>query len=225
LQRLVSSFAFMLSASIVLLAIVVGCGPGGVEAESSSDPPEIAQSRDEIIGAVAHRASDLLSKYIRIDTVNPPGNEIDGARFLAELLQAEGIATRLFESEPGRGMVFAKLAGTGARRPLILLSHIDVVPAIAEEWNHPPFDGVVVDGAVHGCGALDSKGVGITHALAMIALKRLGAKLDRDIILLATGDEGFAHRRRRAKEIEQQPGMTPEVPDEREICAILVCPH
>jgi acetylornithine deacetylase/succinyl-diaminopimelate desuccinylase-like protein len=75
------------------------------------------------------------------------------------------------------------------KRPIILLSHIDVVPAVADEWIHPPFQGLIVDGAVHGRGALDAKGVGLTQALAMIALKKLGVPLERDIILLATADE------------------------------------
>jgi acetylornithine deacetylase/succinyl-diaminopimelate desuccinylase-like protein len=184
-------FSFKLTAPIftMLMAFALGCGPDGVNADSPVDEPAVSLSRNDTIGAVADRAADLLSSYIRIDTVNPPGNEIEGARFVADLLEAEGIGTQLFESEPGRGMVFAKMAGSGERRPVILLSHIDVVPAVASEWSHPPFDGVIVDGAVHGRGALDSKGIGITHALAMIALKRLGVELDRDIVLLATGDE------------------------------------
>jgi acetylornithine deacetylase/succinyl-diaminopimelate desuccinylase-like protein len=192
-QRTELSFLVKIALPVVAaagFALLSGCEPNGVGAEPEPAPTAtVERSDDDIVGAVADRAADLLSSYIRLDTVNPPGNETAGAQFLSELLESEGISTQLFEPEPGRGSLFAKLPGTGAKRPLILLSHIDVVPADADEWSHPPFQGLIVDGAVHGRGALDAKGVGITQALALIAVKRLGVTLERDIILLATADE------------------------------------
>jgi acetylornithine deacetylase/succinyl-diaminopimelate desuccinylase-like protein len=138
---------------------------------------------------VARRAADLLARYIRIDTTNPPGNEIEGARFLAGLLEAEGISARILESEPGRANVYARLAGNGARKALLLLSHIDVVPADGSEWTREPFVGEIADGVVFGRGALDAKGVGIVELLALVALKHAGEVLDRDLVFLASADE------------------------------------
>lgn len=178
-----------LAVALALIVVSLGCGASSVEADATTTDEVNRELHSDIIGSVADRAPDLLSSYIRIDTVNPPGNEIAGARFLAELLEAEGISTQIFEPEAGRGSLVARLPGNGSKPPIVLLSHIDVVPAAAELWSHPPFEGLIVDGAVHGRGALDAKGVGITHVLALIALKRMGVVLDRDIIVMATADE------------------------------------
>lgn len=137
----------------------------------------------------------LLSEYITIDTANPPGNEIAAARFLAERFRAEGIEPTVLESDPGRASIIARLRGTGARRPVVLLSHLDVVPADPEGWTHPPFGGVVAGGYVHGRGAIDCKGVGAIEAMALIALKRAAIPLSRDVIFLATADEETGGRR------------------------------
>jgi len=135
------------------------------------------------------RAVELLSRYVRIDTVNPPGNESRGAQFLASVLEESGINARVFESRPGRGNVYARLRGDGSRRPVILLSHIDVVPADPEQWSVPPFEAVVKDGSLYGRGVLDCKGITTIQLLAMLALKESGTTLSRDIIFLATADE------------------------------------
>lgn len=130
----------------------------------------------------------LLRDYIRIDTTNPPGNELAAARFLAERFRAEGIEARVFESDPGRGSVLARLPGRGGR-PVVLLNHLDVVLAEAADWNHPPFAGEVDGGYVHGRGAIDCKGMGVVEAMTLIALKRSGTELDRDLLFLGTADE------------------------------------
>jgi acetylornithine deacetylase/succinyl-diaminopimelate desuccinylase-like protein len=141
------------------------------------------------VAEAAARAPELLSEYIRVDTTNPPGNETEGARFLATVLAAEGIEARILESEPGRGSLYARLPGKGGKKAVALLSHIDVVPADASEWTHPPYAGAVVDGVVYGRGALDCKGVGIAQLLALVALKRSAVAFERDVVLLATADE------------------------------------
>jgi len=148
-----------------------------------------AKGRSAILAALAAEAPRLLSRYIRINTSNPPGNESDGARLLSALLESEAIPTQTFESAPGRSNVYARLKGNGTKRPLILLSHIDVVPADESLWSSPPFLGERRDGAVYGRGALDAKAVGIIDLLTMVAVKRLGWTLDRDLIFLATADE------------------------------------
>ncbi len=139
--------------------------------------------------AAEQEAAQLLSEYIRIDTSNPPGNETAAAHFLAKRFQAEHIEAQVFESQPGRGSVLARLKGSGAARPIILLNHLDVVPATASEWEVPPFAGIVRDGYVYGRGALDCKGIGVAEAMAMFLLHRNGVKLKRDVIFLGTADE------------------------------------
>jgi acetylornithine deacetylase/succinyl-diaminopimelate desuccinylase-like protein len=142
--------------------------------------------------SVGERAAVLLGQAIRIDTTNPPGNERELAEWLGAYLEREGIESRVIplpdEASP-RAAVWARLPGRGEGRPLILLSHLDVVPADARAWTVDPFAGVVGGGYVVGRGALDAKGVTITHALALVEAKRRGLALGRDVILLATPDE------------------------------------
>ena len=133
--------------------------------------------------------AELLANVLRIDTTNPPGSEIAAANALARKLTAEGIAAEVIESAPGRGSLYARLPGRGGARPVILLSHLDVVPADARSWRVPPFAGAREGGFVYGRGALDCKGIGAVDLMAMIAIKRSGEPLDRDLILLATADE------------------------------------
>lgn len=135
------------------------------------------------------QATEWLAEYLRIDTVNPPGNEIEGALFLAQLLSDEGIEPRLLESAPARANLYARLSGDGSRKPLLLLHHIDVVPAESKRWTHPPTSGRISGGAVWGRGAIDAKGLGIAQLAAFLALKKSGIPLKRDVILLASADE------------------------------------
>jgi acetylornithine deacetylase/succinyl-diaminopimelate desuccinylase-like protein len=89
----------------------------------------------------------------------------------------------------GRAAAWGRLPGTGERRPLVLLSHLDVVDADLGEWEVDPFAGVVRDGSVIGRGALDAKGIATVHLLAMVELARRAAPLKRDVLFLATPDE------------------------------------
>jgi acetylornithine deacetylase/succinyl-diaminopimelate desuccinylase-like protein len=139
--------------------------------------------------ALGNEAAALLSQYIRINTTNPPGNELQAARWLAAVLRREGLESEIFEPAPGKANLYARLKGDGSARPIILLNHMDVVLASAEYWHVDPFAGLVRDGYVWGRGALDMKGEGIVELLSMIALKRAGVPLKRDIIFLATADE------------------------------------
>lgn len=139
--------------------------------------------------AVEREATQMLQSYIRIDTSNPPGNEIKAARFLAEKFRKEGIETKVYEPKPGRGIVVARLRGSGQARPIVLLNHLDVVPVKPAEWTYPPFAAEIHDGYVYGRGAIDCKGPGTIEAMALILLKRSGIKLSRDVIFLGTGDE------------------------------------
>ena len=138
---------------------------------------------------LAAEAGALLSEYLRLPTVNPPGNETVAARWLQDVLGRDGIDSQIFESAPGRGNLYARLPGTGAKRALILLSHSDVVPATAAAWTVDPFGGVIRDGHVWGRGALDMKGMGIVELATVLALKRRGIPLARDLILIVNADE------------------------------------
>jgi acetylornithine deacetylase/succinyl-diaminopimelate desuccinylase-like protein len=139
--------------------------------------------------ALGDETVDLLRRYLRIDTTNPPGNEADGARFLAEILAGDGIASETVESAPGRANITARLRGDGALGGIVLHHHIDVVYADRRYWTLDPFGGVIKDGFLYGRGALDMKSTGILQLAALLAIKRAGVELRRDLILLGTADE------------------------------------
>ena len=134
------------------------------------------------------RAPADLSGYLKIDTVNPPGNESRGVAYLAKILDAHGVAYSTGESAPGRGNLWARLKG-GPKPGLVLLHHIDVVPSDTDYWDSDPLSGEIRDGYIYGRGALDTKGLGIVQLEAFLALKESGAALDRDVWFVATADE------------------------------------
>lgn len=142
----------------------------------------------------AQQAVPRLANYLQIDTINPPGNESRGVDYLATLLEQAGIRYETVESAPGRGNIWARLPGDSIngqpKKPaLVLLHHIDVVPANRQHWSFDPLSGEVKDGFIYGRGAIDTKGLGIAQLQAFLALAASGKKLNRDVILLATADE------------------------------------
>ncbi|MFQ5537591.1 MAG: M20/M25/M40 family metallo-hydrolase [Gemmatimonadota bacterium] len=140
------------------------------------------------LAALQDEAVQWLEDYIRVNTMNPPGNEILGAEFLAGILTAEGIDYEIIESAPGRGNLYAKLEG-GDEPGLVLLHHMDVVPADPRYWSTDPLSGEEREGYIYGRGTLDTKTLGILHLASFIALHRAGVPLERDVIFLATADE------------------------------------
>ena len=132
---------------------------------------------------------DLLRSLIRIDTSNPPGNEEAAVQFIEAWLKKEGITSQIFSPAPRRGNLLARLKGKKAGEPIVLLGHIDVVPADESGWTEPPFKGAVKDGYLYGRGAVDMKSDVAAQILAFAALKREGITPERDIILLVTCDE------------------------------------
>ncbi|MDO8432280.1 MAG: M20/M25/M40 family metallo-hydrolase [Candidatus Binatus sp.] len=203
LRRTICSFAIASIAILLCATIAVAASPTAtVTTAPTPDAASVAPSSQRSIAAVApppkpidwdkvtREATDLLSQYIQINTTNPPGNEIATARMLKEKFLADGIAATTWEPEPGRGVVAARLRGIGKHtKSLILLSHMDVVPANPKEWEVPPFSGQIKDGKIWGRGAIDDKGPGVVELMAMLAIKRAGILLDRDILFVATGDE------------------------------------
>ena len=149
-------------------------------------------------------AVSWMQQYLRIDTTNPPGNEMRAVAFYKKILDQEGIETRIFQYTPGRGDLWARIprtggnnaasagqnaAETGQLRPIILLNHMDVVTSDASHWKVPPFSGEIKDGYLWGRGAQDMKDEGLAQLVVMVMLKREKVALDRDVIFLAVSDE------------------------------------
>jgi acetylornithine deacetylase/succinyl-diaminopimelate desuccinylase-like protein len=140
---------------------------------------------DQLLKEAVHS----LQEYIRIETVNPPGNEIEGTKFFKNIFDAESIPYQVFEPSPGRGSLLATLKGNGKKKPILLLNHMDVVPVEKEKWTVDPFSGIIQDGYLYGRGTLDDKSMGIVEMMALLILKREKVPLKRDLLFFATADE------------------------------------
>ncbi len=137
-------------------------------------------------------AVSWMQQYLRVDTTNPPGNEMKAVAFYKKILDAEGIENRVFEYAPGRGDLWARIPAAGDsshKRPIVLLNHTDVVTSDASHWRVPPFSGEIKDGYIWGRGAQDMKDEGLAQVVVMVMLKREKIALDRDVIFLAVADE------------------------------------
>ena len=174
-QRKTSRWSSLLAAVIIVLV--------GSSVCAAPDQPSLPWKTLE------DEAVSLLSRYIQIDTTNPPGNEIKAAQFFKEIFDREGIEARIIESDPGRGNIYARLRGDGSKKAMVLLNHMDVVPADAKLWEEPPFSGLIKEGVIWGRGALDDKGPAIMELVAILALKRQNVSLKGDVIFLGTADE------------------------------------
>ena len=131
-----------------------------------------------------------LQALLRINTVNPPGNETAAAEYLAGVAREAGIHHEIVEGTPGRGNFAARLAaGTPAGRPVMLLGHTDVVSVEPEQWTHDPFGGDLADDQIWGRGAVDMKNQVAANLMVMLLLKREGLSLGRDVTMVATADE------------------------------------
>ncbi len=139
--------------------------------------------------AARQQATQYLQDLVRIDTTNPPGNETRAAEYLATVLSREGIEPTILESAPGRGNIIARLKGDGRAAPLLLMGHLDVVPAEAECWSQPPFSGNIVDNYIWGRGTLDTKDLVAMELVVFLLLKREGKSLARDVIFMGNADE------------------------------------
>ncbi len=139
--------------------------------------------------AATAEALSTLVQYIRIPTVNPPGDEAPAARFLGSLIEAEGIPCDYVETAPNRACVIAKLKGDGSKGALMLANHLDVVPVEEQSWDVPAFEGLVRDGFIYGRGAVDMKGAAVMQLQTFLLLARSGAPLKRDLIFCGVPDE------------------------------------
>jgi acetylornithine deacetylase/succinyl-diaminopimelate desuccinylase-like protein len=128
---------------------------------------------------------------VRMDTSDPPGNEKPAADYVVETLKREGIPVQVFALEAHRPNVVARLKGSGRKRPVLIMGHLDVVNVDPAKWTHPPFGAVRDGGYVYGRGTVDDKDNVTAALMTMLLLKRANVALDRDVIFLAeAGEEG-----------------------------------
>jgi acetylornithine deacetylase/succinyl-diaminopimelate desuccinylase-like protein len=141
---------------------------------------------------MAAEAQQTLVQYVKLDTSNPPGDTTASATLLGQILEREGLTVQRYLSAPGKSILYARLPATvqpAVGKPILLLSHMDVVPADAPRWPQPPFAGRILDGELWGRGAIDMKGLGIVQLYAFLALFRQAGPRNRDVILMAVPDE------------------------------------
>ena len=161
---------------------IIGLLLGLCALEISAAPlPDFDQAHQETM--------TMLVGFIKVDTSNPPGNETKGANYLKAYLDREGIDSKIYELEPGRGNLVARLKGNGKKKPLLLMGHIDVVGVEREKWTVDPFGGVIKDGYLYGRGAADDKGMTAVCLEVLLMLHRQKIPLDRDVIFLAEAGE------------------------------------
>jgi acetylornithine deacetylase/succinyl-diaminopimelate desuccinylase-like protein len=142
---------------------------------------------------------ELLQELIRLNTVNPPGNERPAIEHLERYLRQAGFATEILAAEPGRPNLVATLDGEGEGPVLCLLGHVDTVLADPSEWQHDPWGGEIVDGFVWGRGAIDMKSQVAAEAVAGAVLAQRGWRPAQGALKLVfvsdeeTGGEVGAH--------------------------------
>jgi acetylornithine deacetylase/succinyl-diaminopimelate desuccinylase-like protein len=169
---------------VTIIALFVSCS---IVPDSQASAEEgIPEARWESYQSEAIR---LLEGYLRIDTSNPPGNELKAAEFFSRIFDDAGIPSTVYPYVPGRANICAILKGDGSERPLVFLNHMDVVHANSANWRVPPFSGEIVDGEIYGRGALDMKDEGLLQAMVMVIAAREHLSLKRDLVFLATSDE------------------------------------
>jgi acetylornithine deacetylase/succinyl-diaminopimelate desuccinylase-like protein len=134
-------------------------------------------------------ATGLLQELIRLDTVNPPGNETRAAELLRDYLGESGLESELYARTPERANLVARLPGRGDGPSMMLLSHTDTVVADAGEWQLDPWSGEIRDGEIWGRGALDMKGQVAASAVAIATLAREGFQPEGDLVFVAVADE------------------------------------
>ena len=149
-------------------------------------PPNPLHSRKLNAETLRH-----YTALLRIDTSNPPGNETEAAKYLANVLEREGIPAKLLSLDPARANLVARIAGNGSARPIAIFGHTDVVPAQRPKWSMDPFGAVRKNGFIYARGALDDKEIVTAGLMVMLLLHREHIKLNRDVIFVAeAGEEG-----------------------------------
>lgn len=139
--------------------------------------------------AINEEVLQHLRNLLRLDTRNPPGNEVLATNYLREVLEKEGFECVVVGPSPTRASLITRLKGDGSEPPLLLMSHTDVVAVEPEKWRHDPFGAQIEEGFLYGRGALDMKNMVAMELMCMLLLKRSGIPLKRDVIYMAEADE------------------------------------
>ncbi len=185
IQALAGTVALAMATGFPVAAQVPPTGPG-----IPGNPVSPSQIGDT--SAIAREAQGWLADLIKINTSNPPGNEQIAAMYLLGVLAKDGIKAEILDLTPGRSAVVARLRSAAVANPskaLLLVAHLDTVPVEKGRWTVDPFGAVIKDGYLYGRGAIDDKGMLAANLAAFISLKRSMARLNRDVIFLATDDE------------------------------------
>ena len=185
-QIMAGAAALMMAVSSPIAAQVAPTGAPGIPANPVTPRPVGDSS------AIAKEAQGWLADLIKINTSNPPGNEQIAAMYITGILAKDGIKAEILDLAPGRSAVVARLRSSAVAQPsraLLLVAHLDTVPVDKSKWSVDPFGAVIKDGYLYGRGAIDDKGMLAANLAAFISLKRSMARLNRDVIFLATADE------------------------------------
>src|SRR5215469_10577942 len=165
---------------VAVLEILLTLGLFWVDARAQQ--PEVSTVMND---AARNETIRFLTDLVKIDTSNPPGNEVKAAEYIKSVLDKEGIASEIFESAPGRANLVARIKGNGSKRPLMLMGHLDVVGVERDKWSVDPFAAIVKDGYLYGRGSHDDKAMDAANLEVFLELHRRKIPLDRDVILLA----------------------------------------
>ncbi len=157
--------------------------------------------------AIEQEALEHFKALLRLDTTNPPGNELPAARYIGSVLEKDGIEFQILESEPSRASIVARLPGRGGKGPLLLNGHLDVVPADREHWKYDPFAAEEAEGCIWGRGAIDMKNMVAMSLTVMLAVKRAGIELERDLIFAGVADEEAGSRKGALFLVEEHPDL------------------
>ncbi len=172
---------------LAVLILAMAFGPAGLKSQT----PAPGGAQADLLQLTAE-AQTWLTDLIRINTTNPPGNEMEAAKYIQGVLQKENIPAEVLEMKPGRGIVVSRMqAGPlpDSSKALLLLAHLDVVGVDPAKWTVDPFAATQKDNYIYGRGAIDDKGMVAANLAAFIGLRRSGARLSRDVIFLADDDE------------------------------------
>jgi acetylornithine deacetylase/succinyl-diaminopimelate desuccinylase-like protein len=164
--------------SILLAALACSFVGGGLRAQSDDATNKLAR--------------DIYKQLIEINTTDSVGSTTVAAEAMAQRLRDAGYAAddvQVIGPNARKGNLVARLRGTGAQKPMLLICHLDVVEARREDWSMDPFQFIEKDGYFYGRGSGDIKDGDAILMTAMIRLKQEGFKPDRDIILALTADE------------------------------------
>src|ERR1700680_4777432 len=169
---------------IILTVAWAVAASAGARAQAPMAKPDLSKLADE--------AQVWLSDLVRINSVNPPGNEAVVAKYISAIFQKEGISNEVIEMAPGRSIVVARLQAGPLPDPsnaLLLVAHQDTVGVDAKKWTMDPFAASIRDGYMYGRGSIDDKAMLAANIATMVELKRTAARVARDVIFLATDDE------------------------------------